>query len=75
MYTKVFRNKKLVFAIIITTFILIFLIWGFQCQWAYYSIIMDGKSIDVDGPIYNYEKLPNFLQSIFSWNKSVNSCR
>ena len=75
MHKKILRNRKLVFLILIVTFILIFLIWGFQCQWAYYSIIMDGKSIDVDGPIHNYEKLPNFLQFIFSWNNSVNFCR
>ncbi len=74
-YTKILRNKKLVFALFITALILGLLIWGFQCHWVYYSTIVDGKNVNVDGPIFNYEKLPNFLQLIFSWNKNINFCR
>lgn len=71
-YSK--RTLILVIALSIL-FIVAFFFWGFECKWNYYSMEVDGQKVTVDGPEYNYEKMPKALHVLFTWNKSIKSCR
>ncbi len=68
------RNFAIIFIGTFFLFVAICL-WGFGCKWRYSCSEINGQNECYDGPLYNYESLPSVFHSVFSWNKSVSSCR